>query len=234
MLSPQQIYAGKLSSVQALARSKFSAVGFKSTAFEDSLQSATASIQSSDVQATPEGAAPAFASPFQNSLLQPSAVSSSETASAIQQAQEVSATPIEDTDKNTRYDDIIEKAAQKYNLHPALIKGIIQTESGFNTKSVSHAGAMGLMQLMPGTAASLGVTDAHDPAQNIDGGVRYIKKMIEKYDGDLRLALCAYNTGPGRVDRLIGESTGEQAFAKLKNQSYANKVINYAQGFLAG
>lgn len=93
-------------------------------------------------------------------------------------------------------------AAAASGLDPALVLAVVVRESGGNSQAVSHRGAVGLMQLMPGTAGDLGVTDATDPRQNLHGGARYLAAMLRRYDGDLDLALAAYNAGPGTVDRL--------------------------------
>lgn len=103
----------------------------------------------------------------------------------------------------TNYDelkDIITECAEKYNVDQELIRAMIQVESGWSTDAVSNKGAQGLMQLMPRTAAMLGVDDPFDPAQNIDGGTRYISDLTDKYRGDIEKALAAYNAGPARVD----------------------------------
>ena len=99
--------------------------------------------------------------------------------------------------------DLIDKYAEKYNLDKDLVKAVVKTESAFNTKAVSKAGAMGLMQLMPGTAKGLGVVNAFDPEQNIDGGTRYLKGLISKYDS-VQLGLAAYNAGSGAVQKYGG------------------------------
>ncbi len=101
-------------------------------------------------------------------------------------------------------DALVNDNAQSQNVDPALIKAIIANESGFNAHATSNVGAQGLMQLMPGTAAGLGVTDAYDPSQNVAGGTKYIKGLLDHFNGDVRLAVAAYNAGPGAVEKYGG------------------------------
>jgi soluble lytic murein transglycosylase-like protein len=99
---------------------------------------------------------------------------------------------------------MIREVSARYNVDPALIRAVIETESNWNSKAISRKGALGLMQLVPGTARQLGVNNAFDPKQNLDGGVRYLHTLLERYTGDLDRALAAYNAGPGAVDRARG------------------------------
>lgn len=105
------------------------------------------------------------------------------------------------TFKSESFLPIVMKKANEYNLDPQLIKSIIKAESNWNPYAVSPKGARGLMQLLPSTAYELGVTNSFDPEENIDGGVRYLKYLLDKFNGNLSLAIAAYNAGPGRVEK---------------------------------
>ncbi|WP_457297830.1 lytic transglycosylase domain-containing protein [Peribacillus simplex] len=118
----------------------------------------------------------------------------------------------------TNYDQIISQAASLYNLPEKLIKSVIKQESNFNPEATSYAGATGLMQLMPATARSLGVDDATDPEQNIMGGSKYLSQMMARYDGDIQVALAAYNAGSGNVDKYNGIPPFKET------QNYVQKV----------
>jgi soluble lytic murein transglycosylase-like protein len=104
----------------------------------------------------------------------------------------------------TPYGAEITAAAQRNGLDPALLAGLIKQESGFNPDAGSSAGAQGLTQLMPGTAAGLGVTDLHDPVPSIEGGAKYLAQQLKTFNGDVARALAAYNAGPGAVQRFGG------------------------------
>jgi len=103
-----------------------------------------------------------------------------------------------------RLERIVRDASARHNLDPALVKAVIGVESNWNPSAVSRKGALGLMQLIPTTAGQLGVGNAFDPAQNIEGGTSYLRSLLDRYHGDLELSLAAYNAGPGAVERSGG------------------------------
>jgi soluble lytic murein transglycosylase-like protein len=105
---------------------------------------------------------------------------------------------------NQAYDEIIEEAAAQYQMDPNLIRAVMQAESAFHPYVVSRAGAEGLMQLMPDLASEMGVSNAFDPRENIMGGVRYLKRLLDYHEGNIDLALASYNAGPGNVERYGG------------------------------
>lgn len=128
------------------------------------------------------------------------------------------------------YNDLIEQASRKYGVPESLIKAVIDTESSFNPQVVSSAGAKGLMQLMDGTAQGLGVSDSFDPAQNIDAGTKYLSYQLKRFNGQEKMALAAYNAGPGRVSRL-GVSSDAELMNNINSlpeetRKYITKVQN--------
>lgn len=104
----------------------------------------------------------------------------------------------------TDLNDMVNEASGRYRLDPDLVNSVIKAESGFNVRAVSPKGAQGLMQLMPGTASQLGVRNAFDPQANVEGGTKYLRELLEKYNFDLVKALAAYNAGPQKVERFGG------------------------------
>jgi len=131
-----------------------------------------------------------------------------------------------DTGRDIDYHDIVHKKAASYDIDPSLIKAVIKTESNWNDRAVSRKGAMGLMQLMPGTAADMDVNNPFDPEENIEGGTKYLKYLLDKFNGDLTLALAAYNAGPKTVEKFgyVPPIT--------ETRQYIDKVLSHYNGKL--
>lgn len=123
---------------------------------------------------------------------------------------------------STPMDEIFEEASRETGVDIRLLKAVGKAESGFKASATSRCGAMGVMQLMPGTAKSLGVTDAYDARQNIMAGSKYLAKLLDKYDGDVELALAAYNAGSGNVAKYGGIPPFRET------QNYVKRVLEYA------
>jgi soluble lytic murein transglycosylase-like protein len=137
-------------------------------------------------------------------------------------------TQIPSTKKSERFTPIIEKYARDYQLDPSLIHSIISTESDFNPKAISPKGAQGLMQLMPATAAQLGVSNSFDPEENIRGGVRHFRWLMDNFKNDLSLSLAAYNAGENLVQRLgrVPEIKETREYVKKVTAKYDKKVLS--------
>lgn len=142
-------------------------------------------------------------------------------ASEVAQQEEVQPRPNNDPP----FHNIVLQASQTYDVDPALIRAIIMAESSYNPQAVSHRGAQGLMQLMPTTAKWLGVEDSFNPEANIDAGVRYFKKLLDRFNGDIRLALAAYNAG----SRYVHKYNGVPPFKATR--IYIQKVLEYHQHY---
>ncbi len=128
-------------------------------------------------------------------------------------------------EESSAYDALIEQAAARNGVNPAVLHGLIQQESGFNADAVSSAGASGLTQLMPGTAATLGVANTLDPAESIEGGARYLGELTSQFAGNTEDALAAYNAGPGAVEQYGGIPP------YAETQSYVANVLSNAEAY---
>jgi soluble lytic murein transglycosylase-like protein len=156
----------------------------------------------------------------------PAAASTSSFAGALAAAQSPqSSAPVSGAGGDTSFDAEINAAAAGNGIDPALLKGLVSQESGFNPSARSGAGAVGLTQLMPGTAASLGVTNPLDPVQSLQGGARYLRQQLDRFGGDEKLALAAYNAGPGAVQKFGGVPPYRET------QNYVTSVMSKAAAY---
>jgi soluble lytic murein transglycosylase-like protein len=154
--------------------------------------------------------------------VQLSAPEPSLTGSAVQdKVKSVSSSPLKTKKRNEPFRPIIIKVAGRYEVDPALVKAIIMAESGYNPRAVSKRGAKGLMQLMPNTAKALGVENIFDPEHNVNAGVKYFKGLLNRFGGDVELALAAYNAG----SRKVRQYKGIPPFRSTK--VYIKKVFKY-------
>lgn len=214
----ESIYIEKLNRFQGVLQEKAAKCGSVPSTFEDILNQVEQRMALSDSVAQTSGVPDAFAAPAYTQQTGFSGLSNLKTSASTGEI-----------------DAAVSSAASATGLEPALIKAIIQVESSFRTDAVSGAGAQGLMQLMPGTAKSLGVTNSFDAFQNVLGGSTYIKQQFERF-GDLRLALAAYNTGPGRIGRLNITNPDDPAqYNQISERvrGYVDKVLSYYKQFSA-
>lgn len=190
----------------------------------DEISSRVSMLTGRSVAATPVDGTTATAASTTTSGDSPSfsealkAASGSGTAAATAAAVTSTSSDISNDGIPATLQPLIEAAAKRNNLDPALVAAVAKAESGFRVDAGSGAGARGLMQLMPSTASGLGVTDILDPAQNLDAGSRYLKQQVDRF-GDLRLALAAYNAGPGAVTRYGGVPP------YTETQNYVTRVL---------
>jgi soluble lytic murein transglycosylase len=145
--------------------------------------------------------------------------------SSAQYTRRTSAKLVKVPDQNL--EPLIQRHSDAQNLDPKLVKALIQVESGYNSRALSNKGAMGLMQLMPGTASSLRVRDAYDPDENLRGGTTYLRRMLDRFAGRLELAVAAYNAGPGAVERHGGIPPFRET------RAYVERVLSLYQGSAA-
>ncbi len=175
--------------------------------------------QAQGAPASTAAATQASAGSFSSALAQASASSQAPVATAS------SYTSGAGEAQSSQYEALIAQSAQRYGLDPAVLHGLIQQESDFNPSSESSAGAAGLTQLMPGTAASMGVANPLNPAESIEGGARYLSGLMSQFGGNTTDALAAYNAGPGAVQQYGGVPP------YAETQDYVTKVLGYAQAW---
>ncbi len=130
---------------------------------------------------------------------------------------------VESARSGSNYDQLIKSKSDKYNIEPAIIKALITAESNWDKNAVSKKGAIGLMQLMPSTARDMHIKNPFDPEENIEGGTRYLKQLLDRFNGDVQLALAAYNAGPSAVEKSKGIPSFTETKQFVKNVLYIYK-----------
>jgi soluble lytic murein transglycosylase-like protein len=174
---------------------------------------------------TPTTVSNAPAAPYASASPSPVAYLGSAYPASLDQASPPTIPAAPTASQSGAYEPLIAQAAARYGLDPAILHGLIQQESGFDPAARSSSGALGLTQLMPGTATSLGVAEPLDPAQSIDGGARYLSEQLRRFGGNIADALAAYNAGPGAVQSYGGVPPYPET------QAYVTKVLGYAAAY---
>ena len=183
---------------------------------------AAGGLAGTNTVATPVGSSTDFASALQAATTADTASAPGVVGAGYQPAVSGAATSGE---SGGEYEALIDQAAARNGLDPAVLHGLVQQESGFDPSATSSAGASGLTQLMPGTASSMGVSNALDPAESIEGGARYLGQLMTQFGGNTEDALAAYNAGPGAVQQYGGVPP------YAETQSYVSKVLGYAETY---
>ena len=171
------------------------------------------------------GTAPATSANFASALQAATTADASSVAGATGAYTPVAQGETAGAEAGGEYEALIDQAAARNGLDPAVLHGLIQQESGFDPSAASSAGASGLTQLMPGTASSMGVANPLNPAESIEGGARYLGQLTTQFGGNTEEALAAYNAGPGAVEQYGGIPP------YAETQSYVSKVLSYAETY---